>query len=169
MWFTEQSPCSWFWQGASGKRLQGRNIRSRNKCSYAELLLFKVQQKKNPESFHGLWTKLQWLNLIPRFHKCLWQFLKAAFHLLLPGDIHCRLLKLFSKKHLWVSIFFTFQLIQTHTSKILFMVENTIKCNCLSYQLAGVFLMEIPWFIFNSRFNFRIRTHFKNIIANHKN
>lgn len=39
---------------ASDKVLQGGNITSRDNCSYAEFLLLKVQQKKNPESVHGL-------------------------------------------------------------------------------------------------------------------
>lgn len=159
------------WQGVSGKR--GGNIRSRDSCSYTKFLLFKVWQKKNPESFHGLWTKLQWLNLITRFHKCLWQFPKLRFTRYCLETFTADSWS-FSQRNI-CGYFFTFQFIQlihneqTHTPKILFTVENTNKRNCLSYQLRFFSLMGIPWFIFNPRFHLRMRTLFKNIIANHKN
>ena len=128
------------WQSVSGKRLWGGNIRSKDNCSYAEYLLLKVWKNKNPESFHGLWTKLKWLNLITQVSQVPVTVSKTVFHPLLAGT-----LKAFRKETSLGEHFVTFQFIQlihneqTHTPQNLFTVESTNKCNCHPYQLWGFF------------------------------
>lgn len=98
-----------------GKRLWGENMRSRDDCSYyAGYPILKVWKKKNSECFRGLWIKLKWLNLITQVLQVPVTVPETTFHSFLARHGHCRLLKLFPKKHLWVSILLPFSLFNSY-------------------------------------------------------